>query len=117
MTSIKDLKALGAFVTDAKVQREIKFEIDGQEYDATIHVRRLSAGDYETLFLVDKEDRSRTAKVISEAITLGDDGKERIKFEDAYKLHPSLAAAMVNAFNEVNTAKKSSRPATGSSAT
>lgn len=106
MTSINDLKALGAFVTDAKVQREINFEIDGQEYSATIHVRRLSAGDYETLFMADTKGRSRTAEVISKAVYLGEGGNESLSFEDAYKLHPAVAAAMVNAFNEVNSAKK-----------
>ena len=118
MSSLKDLRALGAFVSDKPVRKEIKFKLDGDDdYTAIIHVKKLAIGDYETLFLMGNEDRSRTAKVISEAITLGDDGKERIKFEDAYKLHPSLARAMIDAFNEVNVAKKSSRPETGSSAT
>lgn len=117
MSSLKDLQALGAFVSDKPVKKEITFKLDGDdEYTATIHVKKLSVGDYETLFLTEKEDRSRTATMISQAVTLGPDGKERISFEQAFKLHAGLAGAMVNAFNEVNLAKKSSRPATGSSA-
>ncbi len=107
MSSLKDLKALGGFVSDKPVKKEIKFKLDGDdELTATIHVKKLAIGDYEALFLVDNEDRSRTAKVISEAITLGD-GTERITFKDAYRLHTSLAGAMISAFNEVNTTKKS----------
>lgn len=107
MTSFKDLKALGAFISDERVPKEIKFKIEGQEMTATIHVKRLSAGDYEGLFLAQQQGRSQTAEVISKTISLGEKGKEAISFEDAYKLHPDVAGAMVNAFNEVNTAKKS----------
>lgn len=117
MSSMKELRALGGFVSDKPVKKEIKFTIDdGDELSAFIHVRKLSVGDVEALFITDKEERSRTAKLISEAVTLGDDGKEKISFQDAYRLHTSLAAAMVNAFNEVNSSKKSLRPVTGSSA-
>lgn len=117
MSSLKDLKALGGFVPSAPIKKEIKFKLDDDtDYDAIIHVKKLAVGDYEALFVVDKEQRSKTAKLISEAVTLGPEGKERITFEDAYRLHPRLASAMVDAFNEVNAAKKSSRPATGSSA-
>lgn len=107
MTTLKQLKAAGGFVSDVPVKKQIKFNIEGQDIDADIHVRRLSAGDYESIYVADTEGRSRTASIISQCITLGDDGKEKIKFEEAYKLHPNLAGAMVNAFNEVNAAKKS----------
>ena len=118
MSSLKELQALGAFVSDKPVKKEITFKLDGdEEHTAVIHVKKLSVGDYESLFLTEKEERSRTATLIAQAVSLGPDGKERISFEQAYKLHAGLAGAMVNAFNEVNLAKKSSRPETGSSAT
>lgn len=117
MTSMKDFKGMGGMVSPIPVKKEIKFKLDGdEELSGTIHVKRLAIGDYEALFLVDGEERSRTAKIISEAVSLGPDGKERISFKDAYQLHPALAGAMIVAFNEVNAAKKSSPPATGSSA-
>jgi hypothetical protein len=117
MTSMKDLKAKGGIVSSVPIKKEIKFKLDGDdEFTASIFVKKLAIGDYESLFLVDNEDRSRTAKIISEAVTLGDDGKEKISFKDAYQLHPALAGAMIVAFNEVNAAKKSSAPATASSA-
>lgn len=121
MSSLKELQAIGGFIADKPVLKTIKFqtpdeagELVDRVYD--VFVKRLSVGDYEALFLTDKEEKSRTAKLISETIMLGKDGSERISFQQAYKLHPSLAAAMVEAFNEVNSAKKPSRPATGSSA-
>lgn len=108
MSTLKDLQGLGAFVSDKPVRKDITFKLDGdEEYSATIHVKKLSVGDYDALFLGGPEERSRTARMISDAITLGDNGAERIKFEDAYRLHPRLATAMVTAFNEVNGTKKS----------
>ena len=116
MTSMKELKAKGGIVSSVPVKKEIKFKLDGDdEFTASIFVKKLAIGDYESLFLVDGEERSRTAKIISEAVTLGDDGKEKISFKDAFQLHPALAGAMIVAFNEVNAAKKSSAPATVSS--
>jgi hypothetical protein len=50
-------------------------------------------------------------------VTLGEDGKEKISFQDAYRLDPAWAGAMLTAFNEVNTPKKSLPPEKGSSAT
>lgn len=117
MSSLKELQALGGFVPDKPIRKEIKFTLDcDEEYSATIYVKKLSVGDYESLFVDGNDERGRTAKIIAESITLGEDGKERISFQQAYKLHPGLAAAMVAAFNEVNLSKKSSRPATDSSA-
>lgn len=108
MSTLKELRGLGAFIPDKPIKKEIKFKLDSdEELSASIHVKRLSIGDYESLILNETDTRSRTAKMISSAITLGDDGKERISFEDAYRLHPSLAGAMISAFNEVNSAKKS----------
>lgn len=117
MTSMKDLKEMGGTVSPIPVKKEIKFTLkDEVEYTAVIHVKRLGIGDYEALFLVEGEERSRTAKIISQCITLGPSGKEPITFKEAYQFQPALAGAMIVAFNEVNSAKKSSPPATGSSA-
>jgi hypothetical protein len=117
MSTLKELKAMGAFTSDKPVRKEIKFTLNGEDLSAVIHVKHLGIGEYESLFLGDDESRSRTAKAISHAVTLGEDGKERISFQDAYRLEPVLAGAMLTAFNEVNTPKKSSRPASVSSAT
>lgn len=105
MTTLKDLKALGGVVSEVPVEKEIKFTIDEQEYTAKIHVKRLSIGDHEKLF-GKGDDGERAAHLISHAVMLGEGGKERISFKDAYQLHPRLADAMINAVNEVNGAKK-----------
>lgn len=117
MTTLKELQALGGFVPSKPIRKEIKFTLNEEELSAVIHVKKISIGEFEALFLGDKEERSRTAKAISVAILLGEDGKEAISFEMAYQLEPSLAGAMFAAFNEVNMQKKASRPAKGSSAT
>lgn len=117
MSSMKELRALGAFVSDKPVQKEIKFTLEGEELSATIFIKRIAIDEYEALFVrPDINEPSRMAKTISEAVTLSD-GKERITFADAKRLHPSIAAAMLEAFNEVNVTKKPSPPAKGSSAT
>lgn len=118
MSSLKELQALGGFVPDKPVKKEIKFSLDSDdELTAVIHVKKLSVGEYEAMFMSGEEGRSKSARVISDTISLGPDGKERLTFEQAYKLHPRLAAAMFDAFKEVNLAKKPSAPATDSSAT
>lgn len=117
MTTLKHLKALGAIVNDKPIKKSISFDLDGQTYQAEVHVKRIGIGEYESLFLKGEDKRSRTSRVISEAVTLGEEGKERISFEDAYSMRPELAGALLNAFNEVNTAKKPSAPESDSSAT
>lgn len=103
MTNISDLKALGAFFSEAPVQKEIKFILDGQEYDAKIWVKKVSAGDRDRLAKLSAgDDRSVTAVVISEIISLGEDGSEKLLLEDAFRLAPSLADAMMVAAKEVN---------------
>lgn len=118
MTTLKQLTEQGGFAAAKPIKKHIEFEIDGQKLEADIHVRQIGIGEYEDAYLGEgKDKRSKTAKVISEAITLGEDGTERISFEDAYRMKPALAGAILDAFNEVNGAKKSSPAAIGSSAT
>lgn len=126
MTTLKQLTAAGGLVSAEPVKKHIAFELDGQQIEADIHVRQIGIGEYETIYVDDdknpraknaKERRSRTAAVIAAAITLGDDGKEPITFDEAYRMKPALAGALLAAFNEVNGGKKASPPATDSSAT
>lgn len=114
MTSIKDLEKLGGFVPDAPVKKEVPFYLAGPDVTVSIFVKRLGIGAYEALFLNDKDERSRTARAISEAVTLGEKGEQRLTFDQAYKLDPQLAREILTAFNEVNSPKKPSAPATDS---
>ena len=104
MTTLNDLKKMGGVVSDEPVEKEIHFTIDDQEYTATIHVRRLSIGDHEKLFGVDATERA--SNLIARAVLLNG-GKDSISVKDAYRLHDSLATAMIAAVNEVNRVKKS----------
>jgi hypothetical protein len=120
MTTLKQLRTDGGFVSDKPVKKTITYkthddEGEQKEYTYDIFVKRLCVDDYEALYLTG-EARSQSAAIISHTITLGDDGKEKIDFKLACSLHPALAGAMILAFNEVNGAKKSSARATDSSA-
>lgn len=106
MTSLKQLNELGGFV-GPPVKKEVKFKKDDAELAATIYVIVLGIGDYEKAVESKEDDRSHMAHIISQFIRLGDKGTEKISYTDAYRLIPSLGGAMVNAFNEVNAAKKS----------
>lgn len=108
VVSLKSLKAMGAVVDAAPIPRDITFTLDdGVERTFTIHVRRLSIGDFEKLQHVPGDDRSQFATVISNAVHLGEGGKEIIPYTAAYQFHPALANAMVHEVNEVNGGKKS----------
>ncbi len=100
---LEQINTAGGFISSAPLKREISFTLDdGVERTGFIHVKRLSIGDHEKLFLGAPDKESRTALLISEVITLGDQGKEKISFTKAYQLHPELAKAMIQQFNEVN---------------
>ena len=107
MLTLENLETSGGFIASAPVKKEITFTLDdGVEQKGFVHVKRLSIGDYEKLFVLTPDEQSKTAHLISETITLGEGGKQKISFTKAYQLHPALAAAMLAAFNEVNKADR-----------
>ena len=106
MTTLKDLQALAA-PSRKPVKKDITYKMDGNDCTATIHVRRLSIKAYENLYLSVGADKNRMARTISEAILVGEKGDQPIPLELAEQLPPAMAAAMVEAFNEVNVTKKS----------
>lgn len=107
MKSLKDFREAGGFRSGKPIEREIRFKLDdGAEHVATIHVKRLSVGETERAFLdAVGSDLSRAAKIISECVTLGEKGQEKIPPAEADKLHPQLAKAMIDAITEVNGKK------------
>lgn len=101
--TLNELTKSGGFISATPIKRTITFKLDdGVEHTGDIHVKRLSIGDHEKLFTSVTDKQSRTALLISEVISLGDEGKERISFENAYKLHPALAAKMIEEYQAVN---------------
>lgn len=104
MINLKQLNDLGAFVSEELVPREIKFKLDddGEEVTAQIMVRRLSIGHYESMWADIKEDTSKTARMLAESIRLGENGTEKMTYEQAYQLHAKIALAMSEAVAAVN---------------
>lgn len=94
---LADLKAMGGFVPSAPVEREVTWK--GNTF--TVHVKRLSFGQVERLFLAEPDDRSRSARFLAETICL-DGGKTPLAYKDAYELEPSLATELMAAVNAVN---------------
>lgn len=104
---LKDLEAMGGVLSDAPVEKEIKFKLDDDtEHAATIFVKRLGLGEYERLMTGESVEWGTSARIISEAISLGEKGKEKIPVQKAFRLHKGLAQAMLEAFKEVNGGKK-----------
>ncbi len=101
---LAELKEKGGFVSADLVAKEVKWTRGDEELTFTIYVKRQSFGAMEKLFSAEG-DQSKSAKFISECIFLGENGKERISYEDAYQLDPGLAAVFAQAVNEVNGAK------------
>lgn len=104
MTSLSDLQQAGGIRSGKPEAVEITFTLDdGQERQATIHVKRLSIGETERAYLASvSSDKSRAAQIISEVISLGEDGAEPIPIEQADRMHPALAREMIKAINKVN---------------
>lgn len=106
---LADLKAAGGFVPSAPVAIEVEWKRGEESLKFTIHVKRHSFGTIEQL-LSDKDDeKSRSAAYIAESILLGDAGKEKLSYADAYALEPSLAAVFIRAINDVNGTGDSSK--------
>ena len=107
--NLKELKSKGGFVSSKPVEKTILWtrSVDGVEVsdEFTVQIKPMSYGDIERIFIDPKDaDRSRTAALIAESVILSD-GKERLSYQDAYQLAPSLARALADAVSEVNAAK------------
>ena len=107
--NLKDLKAKGGFVSTKPVEKKVvwKRKVGDEEMsdEFTVHVKPMSYGDIERIFIDPKDaDRSRTAALIAASVLLND-GKEPLSYEDAYQLAPSLAKVLSEAVSEVNASK------------
>lgn len=99
---LADLRAAGGFVSPAPVKRTVTWTPDGRDpVTFDVWIKRRSFGAIERLF-ADDDDRSKSAAYIAESIALGEHGKDKLTYEDAYQLEPSLARVLIEALNEVN---------------
>lgn len=105
---LKKLRDMGGIVPSAPVKTEVSWThvAEGGEVTDTftVHIKKHSFGTIERLFAVDGADpeRSRAAVLISESVMLGDDGSERISYEDAFQLDAGLAKVLMDAISAVN---------------
>lgn len=102
---VSELRALGGFVPAEPVEREVTWTrtVDGEEKSDTFTVAivRQSFGTIERLLMAENDERSRSARFLSESILLGG-GKEKLSYEDAYRLELTLANALIEAVTAVN---------------
>ena len=101
--NLKELRAKGAFVSAQPIKRSATWKTpEGEQVEFDVHVKKLSFGDYERLFLSESDDRSRMARVLCETVRLGPDGKDEFSYQDAYQLESTLARVLLDIVNETN---------------
>lgn len=93
--NLAEIKNAGGFVS----VEPTKVNVNWKEFTFDVWVKKLSFGDTEKLFGF--EDGSRSARIISTAIRLGEE-QEPISYEDAFQLDMGLATKLIDAFNSVN---------------
>jgi hypothetical protein len=93
--NLAEIRNIGAFVS----AEPVKHGIEWKEHRFDVFVKRLSFGDIETLYSI--EEGSRSARMISTAILLGEN-QEAITYDDAFRLDVGLATKLIEAFNIVN---------------
>jgi len=111
--NLKELQEKGGFVPQTTVQKSVSWvDVDEQgnetQHSGTVRVKKHSAGTIEQMWGSAErvKDPSFTATLISKSVFLGDEGEEKLTYQQAYDLLPALAEAMVSAIDEVNPLKK-----------
>jgi hypothetical protein len=104
---LADLKAKGGCIDLTPVRKSVTWKhIDegGEEVIDTfdVWVSRLSFGVIDRLSKLNSTERSSNAELIAASVRLGDNGEERLTYEIAYGLNPSLALELVRAVADVN---------------
>ena len=103
------LRELGGFVPPTPEKQEVTWQpIEGEPVTFSVHIKKLSAGTIEKLWSKTGQDRSHMAALIAEAVMLGDEGKERLSYDQAFDLDPSLAESLILAIDTVNPLKRRS---------
>lgn len=100
------LQSKGGFVPRELVKKELTWDHvgdDGEMYSDTftVFVAKRVFADAERVHNAPDEE-SRSAHLISALIRLGEDGSERLTYEQAYQLDPGLAVLFLNAITETN---------------
>lgn len=105
---LKDLKRRGAIITGDLVKKSVTWthadEATGDEVDDQFDiyvVKRLTFGAFDRIW-GQALDQSKAALLIAECVRLGDEGEERLSYDDAYRLHPGLATVFMEAVKQVH---------------
>lgn len=110
---LKQLKAAGGLVSNLPTPVKRTWETpNGESLEIEFFVLRQSFGQAERLYLAtseERKDRSRTSELIAEVIRLGKDGSEKMSYEDAYMLEPSLAKVFLDAITETQLQSKKAK--------
>jgi hypothetical protein len=102
---LADLLAAGGIVPDDLVKREVVWDNGVAE----VSIKRMGYGEVEKAILSRTADQtSNSAWLIASCVYL-DDGNERLSYDQAYWLHPSLFKALSEAVTEVNDMGKTAR--------
>lgn len=106
---LKTLRERGAFVTSAPVPHEVSWTHDDGNGEPvtdtfTVHIVKHSAGSVERLRAEAAANPQHLWETLflSESLRLGDDGSERLSYEDAFALNPDLARTLLRAISAVN---------------
>jgi hypothetical protein len=109
--NLQELHQRGGFVSAAPVKKEVRWDhVDEKTGEKVtdvfdVLILKLSYGLIEQIYS-SPDKKSRNASLISEAVRLGEDGKEVISYVNAYQLAPSLGSAFYLAIAEVNALPK-----------
>jgi hypothetical protein len=102
-----ELQKIGGFVPSEPLKTDVTWTPpEGDQVTFAVHVKRLSAGALERLWSENRKDRSHSAALIADAVTLGEKGEERLSYEQAFQLAPSLATALLDCIDRINPQKK-----------
>lgn len=100
---LADLKSSGAFVPLAPVATELTWKRkDADDLTFTVFIKKHSFGTIEKIWGDKDDERSKSAALIAHSVLLGDDGKEKMSYEDAFQLDPGLAGVFIEAINQAN---------------
>lgn len=108
--NLAQLKQIGGVLTGQAVERPVKWtttDDEGKkvEHEFLVGVVKLGIAATERIW-GQAESNSRWATMIHETIRLGEGFKDRIGYDDACNLDPSLFAALSEAANSVNPKPK-----------
>lgn len=99
---LKQLKDRGGIVPSDLVKKAVEWDHNGELVTFDVFVKRLSFGDVERVLEEEARGKNRVANLIAASIRLGEEGNERLSYDEAFQLTPSLAKVFATAVSEVN---------------